>query len=359
VRAQFFDGEAVLVLGDELHLLNPVAALVWQCCDGESSVTEIAEDLAEVFGAEPGTLQSDVERAITVFNDAGLLVPDERGVSASPNRSRVLTAYDLDCESCMEAEPRAFRSVLEFEGNLVVLGFDTQPACDAVEAAFADYVLAPSDVPVFAHDARPAFSITLAMSEVDSRGIKPLHLLYRGGEVVVSGRNASRVLNALAPYLAFHGDLESSGVVPIPGLVVAKAGTNPGEPVMLLQAVARLIGRERRLAKAGLMIADSPAIWLDPSTYEVVVGAPGISFDSSFLSSLAEASPRLGTDISILSPGRYPVQAVSAHGAHDSISALLAFAPPIEGWPMADATLEAFDALLESVEILDGDDIRG
>ncbi|MBJ7283349.1 MAG: PqqD family protein, partial [Acidimicrobiia bacterium] len=49
VHAQYFDGEAVLALGDELHLLNPVAALVWQCCDGETSSTEIADDLAEVF----------------------------------------------------------------------------------------------------------------------------------------------------------------------------------------------------------------------------------------------------------------------------------------------------------------------
>lgn len=359
MHAQYFDGEAVLALGDELHLLNPVAALVWQCCDGASSATEIAEDLAEVFGAEPGTLRSDIEQAIAEFNAAGLLVPDEDGAGAAQTLSRVLTDYDLDCESCTEAQPRAFRSVLEFGGHLVVIGFDTESAFSAVEAAFSSYVLAPSDVPIFAHDARPAFSLTLATSNIESRGIKALHLLYRGGEVVVSGRNASRVLNALAPYLAFHGDLEAAGVVAIPGLVVAKAGTNPGEPVMLLQAAARLSGRERRLAKAGLMIADSPAIWLDPVTSEVVVGAPGALFDSSSLMSLAERFPRLGAEIEILSPGRYPVHAVSALGAHDPLSALLAFAPPSEGWPLAESSLEALDALLDRVEIIEGDDIRG
>ena len=359
VHSQYFDGEAVLALGDELHLLNPVAALVWQCCDGESSSTEIADDLAEVFGAAPGTLQSDVEKAIGEFKSAGLLVPDEDGAGASQRLSRLLTAYDLDCESCKEAQPRAFRTVLEFGGHLVVIGFDTEEVCAAVEAAFSSYIVRHSDIPIAAHDARPAFSLTLATSNVDERGIKPLHLLYRGGEVVVSGRNASRVLNALAPYLAFHGDLSGAGVVAIPGLVVAKAGTNPGEPVMLLQAAARLTGREQRLAKAGLMVADSPAIWLDPVTNEVVVGAPGVSFDSSSLMSLAKGFPRLGADISLLSPGRYPVHAVSARGAHDPLSALLAFAPPCEGWPLAESAVEALDALLDRVEIIEGNDIRG
>lgn len=359
VHSQFFDGEAVLALGDELHLLNSVASLVWQCCDGESSATEIAEDLAEVFGAEPGALKADVEKAIGEFRSAGLLVSDEGALTAGHAVSRVLTEYDLDCESCMEAEPRAFRTVLEFGGHLVVVGFDTEDACTAVEAAFSSYIVRHSDIPTAAHDARPAFSLTLATSDVDARGMKPLHLLYRGGDVVVSGRNASRVLNALAPYLALHGDLSGAGVVAIPGLVIAKAGTNPGEPVMLLQAAARLTGREQRLAKAGIMVADSPAIWLDPATNEVVVGAPGVSFDSRSLMSHAEGYLQLGADISLLSSGRYPVHAVSARGAHDPLSVLLAFAPPSEGWPLAERALEALDALLESVEIIEGNDIRG
>ncbi len=358
VHAQYFDGEAVLALGDELHLLNPVAALVWQCCDGASSAGEIAEDLAEVFGADPGALQSDVLQAIGEFKSAGLLVPDEDGAGASQTLSRVLTAYDLDCESCKEAQPRAFRTVLEFGGHLVVIGFDTEAACISVEAAFSSYVVARSDIPTVAHDARPAFSLTLATSDVDARGMKPLHLLYRGGDVLVSGRNASRVLNALAPYLALHGDLSGAGVVAIPGLVVAQAGTKPGEPVMLLQAAARLTGREQRLAKAGIMVADSPAIWLDPVTNEVVVGAPGVSFDSRSLMSHAEGYPQLGADISLLSSGRYPVHAVSARGAHDPLSVLLAFAPPNEGWPLAESALEALDALLDRVEIIEGNDIR-
>lgn len=359
VHSQFFDGEAVLALEGELHLLNSVAALVWQCCDGESSAVEIAEDLAEVFGVEPESLTADVEKAIRDFEDAGLLASDEGGESKHQTGAQVLTAYELDCESCMEAEPRAFKTVLEFGGHLVVIGFDTESVCSAVEAAFSNYVLSPSDAPASAHDARPAFSITLATSEVDTRGIKALHLLYRGGEVVVSARNASRVLNALAPYLAIHGDLEAAGVVAIPGLVVAKAGTNPGDPVMLLGSVARMSGREQRLARAGLMVADSPAVWLDVVTLEIIVGAPGVSFDWSFIGPIADVSPRLGADISILAPGRYPVAAVSAHGVHDPVSALLAFAPPSEGWPMADMALEVFDSLLERVEILEGDDIRG
>ncbi|MGZ4801160.1 MAG: PqqD family peptide modification chaperone, partial [Acidimicrobiia bacterium] len=45
------DGEAVIHRRGQVHVLDPVATLVWRCADGEASVNEIAADLADAFAA--------------------------------------------------------------------------------------------------------------------------------------------------------------------------------------------------------------------------------------------------------------------------------------------------------------------
>jgi hypothetical protein len=47
------DGEAVLVdeVADLLHLLNTSARVLWECFDGESSIGDVAFDVADVMGA--------------------------------------------------------------------------------------------------------------------------------------------------------------------------------------------------------------------------------------------------------------------------------------------------------------------
>jgi hypothetical protein len=36
------DGEAVIHRAGRVHALDPVATLVWRCCDGDASVDQIA-----------------------------------------------------------------------------------------------------------------------------------------------------------------------------------------------------------------------------------------------------------------------------------------------------------------------------
>lgn len=57
------DGEVVVLEESTgaLHVLNPTAAVLWQCFDGHSTLREIADDLAAVVeDADVATIRRDV-----------------------------------------------------------------------------------------------------------------------------------------------------------------------------------------------------------------------------------------------------------------------------------------------------------
>lgn len=55
------------------HLLNPLAGLVWKCCDGSGSVEEICRDLSEAFDQDLAEVQQRVQEVLRQFGDNGLL----------------------------------------------------------------------------------------------------------------------------------------------------------------------------------------------------------------------------------------------------------------------------------------------
>lgn len=346
-----FGAEVVLRRGDALHLLDPVAAIVWQCLDGEATAAEIVDDLAPVFGREPEALRADVDSAIASFAEAGLLVDAAPTPSPIPFLDPDGTMF---CETCVRAPQRAERTVLRIGDHLVVVGTDTPAVRAAVEAALGAHVVA--DPPAGHEEISPTFSITLAAQA--PRGLRPLHVLHRGSPLAVSSRRAVRVLDALPLHLAVHTDLAASGLVALPAVAVAPVGTPPGEPVVLIPQSPRAAVRERRSARWGLTVADGPVVLLDPTTGEVVVGAPGLTVDREPLRALAATVPELGDEPEPLAWGRYPVGAIGARGATDAARALLALAPPNEGWPEAAAALDALAGLCGRVQILEGDSIR-
>jgi PqqD family protein of HPr-rel-A system len=69
------DGE--LVLFDEragaLHHLNPIATIIWQCCDGDATLEEIAVALAEDCGEPPARVRGDVLALAQRLVDAELV----------------------------------------------------------------------------------------------------------------------------------------------------------------------------------------------------------------------------------------------------------------------------------------------
>ena len=82
------DGEVVLYHegSKTLHVLNPTATMIWRCLDGSGDLTSIANDLAEIFEADPEAVSADVVSAVREMGRQGLLTgvePDPEAVAAN------------------------------------------------------------------------------------------------------------------------------------------------------------------------------------------------------------------------------------------------------------------------------------
>ncbi len=88
------DDELIVVGGplNQAHALNPSAALVWRCFDGQGTIDELVADLAEATGVEAAVIRTDVLDLARELGDAGLLdgveptpPEDQRTAFASPD----------------------------------------------------------------------------------------------------------------------------------------------------------------------------------------------------------------------------------------------------------------------------------
>ena len=75
VNARSVDLEIVVLdrHNGSIHQLNQTASFVWEQCDGESSLEEIAARMAEAFEVDFSTAMSDVRNMIQQLHDIGLL----------------------------------------------------------------------------------------------------------------------------------------------------------------------------------------------------------------------------------------------------------------------------------------------
>lgn len=82
------EGEAVLYSESRrtVHVLNPTATMIWRCLDGSVDLRAIANDLAEIFEADPEAVITDVVGAVREMGRQGLIAgvkPDLGVVAAS------------------------------------------------------------------------------------------------------------------------------------------------------------------------------------------------------------------------------------------------------------------------------------
>jgi coenzyme PQQ synthesis protein D (PqqD) len=85
------EGEAVIYddLTSQIHYLNRTATIVFNLCDGTSTVQEFAGDIADAFSLPPQEVERQVRSLIRSFREAGFLdEPAARGGTASSNGSR-------------------------------------------------------------------------------------------------------------------------------------------------------------------------------------------------------------------------------------------------------------------------------
>ena len=62
------------------HYLNPIARVIWDCCDGTGTVEEIARDISEVFQQDLDTVRESVLETLRQFGQQGLLEGVEQTV---------------------------------------------------------------------------------------------------------------------------------------------------------------------------------------------------------------------------------------------------------------------------------------
>jgi len=69
------DGERVVLdeASGALHLLDPVASVVWSCLDGSATIDELVVDLAAGFGADADEVGADVLGLVRRLGGLGLL----------------------------------------------------------------------------------------------------------------------------------------------------------------------------------------------------------------------------------------------------------------------------------------------
>jgi hypothetical protein len=62
------------------HVLNETAEFIWNLCDGEHSITELAAEVRAFFDV-PGDvdLESDIQSTLKILDKKGLLVPSGNG----------------------------------------------------------------------------------------------------------------------------------------------------------------------------------------------------------------------------------------------------------------------------------------
>lgn len=75
VNVRMVDGEVVVLdrQSDLIHQLNHTASYIWDRCDGQSTVAEIANQLAAAFHVHADTAVQDVATTIRQLHSLGLL----------------------------------------------------------------------------------------------------------------------------------------------------------------------------------------------------------------------------------------------------------------------------------------------
>lgn len=74
------DGHVVLfdTKTEWAQVLNPVGALVWEYCDGATSVTEMADEIAKLLEYDKTALQGDINSLVAELLSQGLIKEAEQ-----------------------------------------------------------------------------------------------------------------------------------------------------------------------------------------------------------------------------------------------------------------------------------------
>ena len=128
--------ELVLMGGWDVrtHALNPTAALIWRCLDGQSTLAEVADDLSSATGAPPDTVRGEVVAVARRFAELGLLagfepkVPENGGPQPTgPVPVEVGTALEDLTLPDLDGAPTSLSGLAARRGRLLLVNWS--PGC--------------------------------------------------------------------------------------------------------------------------------------------------------------------------------------------------------------------------------------
>ncbi len=67
-------GTVILLLSGMMHQLNLIGGMIWEQCDGQKTLADIAGELAKEFSVEQAEVESDVAEFVADLAERGWLI---------------------------------------------------------------------------------------------------------------------------------------------------------------------------------------------------------------------------------------------------------------------------------------------
>jgi hypothetical protein len=294
------DDEVVLCVPEtgRTYHLNPVATAVWTCLDGETTLRELAHDIAAGSTWERNSVEADLVEVVRRFGRQGLLA-DPRSDSDGPIAP---VAEPKGPPAFVRVPPGActMRNDLDWAATTTVrvgrylLGVrSATPELDRlVGHVLAEHLMPDAEAP-------PNYSLRTASTD----GVR-YHRMFYKCETAVRTRSLQRLLRAVCTYLAGHADEDDATTVQVDAVVL----TYDGMAVVLPAELRPLLPSEESLRRRGLRLLDAPAAALDPDGGELVVRPSTFPLDEKALADAADLEAEPEEVISSVAPGRYPLR---------------------------------------------------
>jgi hypothetical protein len=287
--------------------LNANAALIWTVLDSESSVGEIAADLAEHFSVPFETMVADVSAAVLDFHARGM-VYDAREPRTAPAHAEVAIARRLAASDF----PLGDDGIVAVQVGNEVIGVRSN---DADALALLRGALSP--VVVNQPSAIPRLSLLVTP---DRGRIAGLSFLYRDDELVFRSASRGRALratlahvDAFLPAPATTIRLDAHVLVGTRGAVLVG-----GEFLEMLELAGR------RLAARGWQVVDGPGAVVDRDAFSALVEPPRLALDPAGMAEIDAQYP----------PGP---DELTRHGHHGITTVIVVGSEPYPATPASPA----------------------
>jgi thiol-disulfide isomerase/thioredoxin len=153
-------------------------------------------------------------------------------------------------------------------------------------------------------DSRVPDNYSVVLRETRDRG-QDFNLLLEGPKYLVRSRTRARVLHGLLGHLSAELCLPEAPLLGLRTAAVVRDGRAIVMPAMVTSWFSVL---QPRLNRLGLQLVDLPWLPIDPTAAELVVSEPTVEHDRSVLDEL-DGAENVGTELSRVVPGRYPISA--------------------------------------------------